>query len=499
MCGGWIGTSALGHKRTNHHFYINPDANEFWCGLCKKKGGPTELAEFVAERRAPARKRGRAGMKGQPIHSLFVGRRDGGAFPEADRQASCRSIFVANIETRRSVGLAGGKMDVFELDDWLIREYEAFSRSFVQIRSEEIWEKVDAGYAQRRFWPAPLLQINPHYKGGGSLKELVGEPGLHPSTPELFRDFRAKPSDPDQSIKLHRHQAQPIEIALSNKSYIVTTGTGSGKSLCFFIPIVDKILKARQNDPSPKTRAIVIYPMNALANSQMEELRKFLGEDDQIRFARYTGQESQEEREAIRNNAPDILLTNFMMLEMLMTRQSGLDRDVLANCRGLQFIVLDELHTYRGRQGADIAMLMRRLKSRLCNPSDQPLCIGTSATMSSHPDEAERNRAVAAVASQIFGTDINADAVITETLRRATDESKSATQGLPGLKAAVLRAIEQDAFSETLNVELANDDLAIWVETRIGLKNVDVKPERGTPSSIEEAHQTPDRRHRFRL
>jgi len=68
-------------------------------------------------------------------------------------------------------------MDVFQLDDWIIREYEAFSRSFVQIKSKEIGEKVDAGYAQRRFWPAPLLQINPHYKDGGSLKELVGEFG----------------------------------------------------------------------------------------------------------------------------------------------------------------------------------------------------------------------------------------------------------------------------------------------------------------------------------
>jgi Lhr-like helicase len=378
-------------------------------------------------------------------------------------------------------------MDVFQLDDWLIREYEAFSRSFVQIRSEEIRQKVDAGYAQRRFWPAPLLQINPHYKDGGSLKDLVGGTGLHPSTPEIFRDFRAKPSDPDQSVKLYRHQAQAIEIALSDKSYVVTTGTGSGKSLCFFIPIVDAILKAKQENSAPRTRAIVIYPMNALANSQMEELRKFLGQDGQIRFARYTGQESAEEREAIRHNAPDILLTNFMMLEMLMTRQSDLDRDVLANCRGLQFIVLDELHTYRGRQGADVAMLMRRLKARLCDADHHPVCIGTSATMSSHPDEAERNRAVADVASSIFGTVINIDAVITETLKRATDETKSSSQGLPGLEAAVLRALQPDAFTGQSNSELAMDDLAIWVETCIGLKNVEVKPERGEPTSIEQA------------
>jgi hypothetical protein len=99
--------------------------------------------------------------------------------------------------------------------------------------------------------------------------------------------------------------------------------------------------------------------MNALANSQQEELKKFLdgeGHEIGVSFARYTGQENQEEREKIRSNPPDILLTNFMMLELLMTRQSELDRRVVENCRGLKFIVLDELHTYRGRQGADVAM-----------------------------------------------------------------------------------------------------------------------------------------------
>jgi hypothetical protein len=97
----------------------------------------------------------------------------------------------------------------------------------------------------------------------------------------------------------------------------------------------------------------VIYPMNALANSQMQELNKFLSPIDgvpAVTFARYTGQESTDERQAIKSNPPDILLTNFMMLELLMTRQSELDQTVIRNCQGLNFVVLDELHTYRGRQ-----------------------------------------------------------------------------------------------------------------------------------------------------
>ncbi|NBC32289.1 MAG: DEAD/DEAH box helicase [Alphaproteobacteria bacterium] len=376
-------------------------------------------------------------------------------------------------------------MDVFRLSDWLIGEYEAFSRSFVDIRSEEIRQKVDAGYASRRFWPAPLLQINPHYKGGESLKELVGAPGLHRETAAIFRAPDARPDDPDPSLKLHRHQAQAIEIALSGRSYVVTTGTGSGKSLCFFIPIVDAILKAKQADPSARTRAIIIYPMNALANSQMEELRKFLGDDGPVRFARYTGQESPEDREKIRDRAPDILLTNFMMLELLMTRQSELDQKVLENCRGLEFIVLDELHTYRGRQGADVAMLMRRLKARVCEKP--PIAIGTSATMSSAEDEDERNRAVADVASRLFGVPIGPDAVITETLKRRTDDTRSADQGLSGLDGAVRKAAQPGAFAGRRNAELAQDALAIWVETRLGLRNVDMKPERARPIAVETA------------
>ena len=111
---------------------------------------------------------------------------------------------------------------------------------------------------------------------------------------------------------------------------MVTTGTGSGKSLCFFVPIVDAIVRGRKAGRRHGTSAIIVYPMNALANSQLKEIDKFIsqaGLPKELRpiVRRYTGQESQEERQKIADNPPDILLTNFMMAELLLTRQEGVD------------------------------------------------------------------------------------------------------------------------------------------------------------------------------
>jgi ATP-dependent helicase YprA (DUF1998 family) len=94
---------------------------------------------------------------------------------------------------------------------------------------------------------------------------------LHVDTGRVFRVD-------GQGIRLHRHQGQAVAKALQRQSFVVTTGTGSGKSLCFFIPIVDAAIRARAAGQSRRTRAIVSYPMNALANSQLNEIEKFVGQ-----------------------------------------------------------------------------------------------------------------------------------------------------------------------------------------------------------------------------
>jgi Lhr-like helicase len=370
-------------------------------------------------------------------------------------------------------------MDVFDLDCALVMDYERFARSFTQIRAPDIRSQVERVYATKRFWPEPLISINPHFESGPSIEHLTRGGSLLPETALVFRVD-------GHPITLHRHQAQAISKAVQRRSFVLTTGTGSGKSLCFFVPIIDAAIRARVAGEAPRTRAIVIYPMNALANSQIKELEKFiehsgLPEQRKPTFARYTGQESQEERERIRQAKPDILLTNFMMLELLMTRQNALDRAVIANAEGLDYIVLDELHTYRGRQGADVAMLVRRVRDRLCR-RHEPICIGTSATMASEGANIDRATAVARVASRLFGTTIGADAVIDESLKRATD---------PSLKPAKLgerlaAAIDADLPDSLNDAALRVHPIAVWIELEVGLQDGQ-KLARRKPITIEVA------------
>ncbi len=356
--------------------------------------------------------------------------------------------------------------NVFSFRNRLIEEYQAFSRGFTRIAAPDILQEVERQYVAGRYWPEPLLQINPNYKRKGSVQELTQAGELHPTCAEIFQF--GKGAGQAQPLILYAHQLEALAKAHQHQSYVVTTGTGSGKSLSFFIPIIDRILKAKDKDPRPRTRAIVIYPMNALANSQLEELDKFLDGlapgQRPITVARYTGQEKAEERQAIANDPPDILLTNFMMLELILTRFEDVDRRVVEHCQGLEFLVLDELHTYRGRQGADVALLVRRLRQRL--QATELICIGTSATMSSTGSQADRNQTVAAVASKLFGTRITAQDVIGETLERITNPQKTIADIRPRLAAALAR----EAFAWPDYPSFCDDPLAIWVELTLGLE-----------------------------
>jgi Lhr-like helicase len=206
--------------------------------------------------------------------------------------------------------------------------------------------------------------------------------------------------------------------------------------------------------------------MNALANSQENELAKFLklgypqGKSP-VTFRRYTGQESEEQRDEIRNNPPDILLTNYVMLEYLLTRP--VDGAVIRAAQGLPFLVLDELHTYRGRQGADVAPLVRRVRER-CQAKNLR-CVGTSATMAGAGTFAEQQAEVARVASRLFGTTVEPRNVIGETLRPTTVD---VDVGDPAFRSVLAERVRGGTAPDSYDA-MVFDPLASWIERTLGV------------------------------
>jgi ATP-dependent helicase YprA (DUF1998 family)/very-short-patch-repair endonuclease len=356
-------------------------------------------------------------------------------------------------------------MNVFNLRDELVGRYSGYVKSFININDAKIQKHVSDRLDEGMLWPEPLIQLNPSFEPGSWIDDLVAEKVLHSECANIFRKDK-KPNDLGQRMRLHKHQEEAARIAKLLANYVLTTGTGSGKSLAYIVPIVDYVLR---RGSGRGIQAIVIYPMNALANSQHNELTKFLCHGypqgkSPVRFAQYTGQEGDDVRDQIIANPPDILLTNYVMMELILTRP--FERKLVEAAKGLAFLVLDELHTYRGRQGADVAMLLRRIKNLLEAKNLQ--FVGTSATLAGGGNLDEQKKEVAAVASRLFGSPVLPEHVIGETLKRTTplkDLSDPAfVQALTARveKSSQLPSTEFDAF--------VNDPLSVWIETTLGIQ-----------------------------
>ncbi|MCX7689692.1 DEAD/DEAH box helicase [Thermoflexus sp.] len=396
-------------------------------------------------------------------------------------------------------------MDAFTLRQRVLRDYDAYVRSFLTIADTRAREHVERRLSEGVLWPESLLQLNPAYEMGHTVAELVTEGLLHPLCAQIFTDENGRP------FRLYAHQEEAIRRYVQGQPYVLTTGTGSGKSLTYLIPIIDHILK---NEPQRHSvRAIIVYPMNALVNSQFEAIRRLLsklpspalGEKPgvgaspsptlgerpgvgaspspalggrpgvEVRFARYTGQETREEKDALLHDPPHILLTNYMMLELVLVRPE--ERVFVERTLSeLAFLVLDELHTYSGRQGADVAMLVRRLRERSGNPN--LLCIGTSATLAAGGTWEEDRRAVAEVASRIFGVPVPPENVIGETLRRATLGDADAN--------ALRAALASDPPADLPLEEFVRHPVAIWIERTFGVEEENGHLRRRKPIPLEE-------------
>lgn len=165
-------------------------------------------------------------------------------------------------------------MNVFDLRDRLVADYKSYTESFIKIADARISAKVNSELNAGAFWPEPLLQLNPTFLPGGTIDELVAQGTLHAECARIFRIDKTDNDLTGKPLLLHAHQREAILKANNEKkSYVLTSGTGSGKSLTYIVPIVDYVLR---HGTGRGIQAIVVYPMNALANSQDEELRKFL-------------------------------------------------------------------------------------------------------------------------------------------------------------------------------------------------------------------------------
>jgi ATP-dependent helicase YprA (DUF1998 family)/very-short-patch-repair endonuclease len=355
-------------------------------------------------------------------------------------------------------------MDIFDFRDNLVKDYANYVRSFIRIGDERIRHYVDSRLDTGSLWPDPLLQLNPSFASGGMIDDLVEKRELHPLCSKIFRVGKSNTDPTGRPMRLHRHQADALRVANQGHNYVVTTGTGSGKSLTYIVPIIDFIAK---QGSGKGVKAVVVYPMNALANSQQGELSKFLDvgfpDGSPVTFRRYTGQETEAEKQEIIASPPDVLLTNYVMLELILTRPQ--ERKLVEAAQGLKFLVFDELHTYRGRQGADVAALIRRVRERLGSPELQ--CIGTSATMSSEGTYGDKQAVVAKVASRIFGATVLPEHVVGETLVRATPEIDfTSLEHRDALARSVQNAtslVGQEASA------FRSNPLTAWIETTFGV------------------------------
>lgn len=382
-------------------------------------------------------------------------------------------------------------MKAFDSHYQIISEYKKYLKSFINIKDIRIREKVESSLEnENAYIPEPLIQFNPSYKTGKSLDDLCQENKIHPDLKKIFGSY-----------DLYHHQTKALEIGASGKGFIVTSGTGSGKSLTFLATIFNDILQSKDNNG---VKAIIVYPMNALINSQAEEIKKYAinylsfgldwhgntkSPDEQIQelerltgrkfpitFGKYTGQENSAERERMKEEKSNIILTNYMMLELIMTRQSETwMRESIA--QHLEFLAFDELHTYRGRQGADVAMLIRRIKN-LCRNS--VTMIGTSATMATVGNSMDRKRAVIHIADLLFAEKFSQEQIISEKLETCTEINSLSPE-------IVAESIKHPISITDSPKQFRIHPLAAWLEQTIALqKNEQDEYERNLPLTLTE-------------
>ncbi len=320
--------------------------------------------------------------------------------------------------------------------DRVIEEYREYLLTEFRAKDPALKEALERELDRPRFLAQePFFQAHRPFRSGRRWRELPIDPRLAGVMERRAGNERA-----------WRHQSEAIERLLgpAPAPLVVTTGTGSGKTEAFLLPVIQRAIEDATRFRRAGLTALLIYPMNALANDQLLRIEDYLAEagfSGVVSAERYDRGTSEEARQRLRRSPPHILLTNYMMLEYLLVRPADRD-DIFANHR-CRFLVLDEVHTYRGTLGSNIALLVRRVRTHLArarhdwNP-DPPdtdraarfpglVPVGTSATIKSVTDDpAERDTAVREFFSKLVGAEAPSVGVLGEELEEITLPSEAA-------------------------------------------------------------------------
>lgn len=241
--------------------------------------------------------------------------------------------------------------------DRVLGEYRSYLSTEFQARDPQLRAALEAALAEAGFLAQePFFQAHRPFKSGRCWRDL----GIDAALAKVME--RRSGSD---TAYLHQSEAIAHLLGPAAGPLVVTTGTGSGKTECFLLPVIQNAIEDSVRFRRDGMTALLVYPMNALANDQEERIRQYLESSGHthVKVARYDRSTTEEERRQLRQHPPHILLTNYMMLEYLLVRPADRD-DLFANHR-CRFVVLDEIHSYRGSLGANIALLFRRLRAHL--------------------------------------------------------------------------------------------------------------------------------------
>jgi len=327
----------------------------------------------------------------------------------------------------------------------LVGEYRRFLKTSYRFLDEHLRSQFEEHLARTDvIVKGPYVTLAREFASGRTLRDLIANNMLASDIAKARWVFGDEP--------LYLHQELALSIGREGRSFVVTTGTGSGKTEAFLLPVFDSIVRGKKDGAKPGVKAIFLYPMNALANDQLERLRRMLrGAGLDISFGMYTGdseeagkhlQEPPAEtertmRQAIRGNPPDILLTNYKQLEFLLVRKD--DRGLFTP--SLKFLVLDEIHSYRGALATEIACLIRRLKAHAGLGPGALTVIGTSATIASGQEGAA---ALASFSSTLFGETVRTADIIEESYVERRDSAEPWLPSPPDISESNLYGLDID-------------------------------------------------------